>query len=95
MPVPAAPPCAPTGPGTPSAHTLTQRLAACGLSVHASRRRDEHELIIFNATDAWSCLTLPTIGHACWHYEPSIGPATSPAGRRHHRPHPRRTACGR
>jgi hypothetical protein len=60
-------------------HTLTERLAACGFSVQASRWRDRHELIISNVPGARSCLTLTGNGCACWHYEPATGPATSAA----------------
>ena len=79
-----APPAAPSldaasGSGTEPAQILTRRLAAAGFSVHGTRWRDRHELIIGNVTAARSCLTMTGSGRAQWHYEPATGPGTDPA----------------
>ena len=66
-------------PGTGPAQVIIRRLAASGLGAHASRWRDQCELIILNAPGARSCLTLTGTGHARWHYEPATGAATSAA----------------
>ena len=56
---------------------LTRRLAACGLGVHISRRRDRDELVIVNLAAARSCLTLTGSGQARWHYEPPADTASA------------------
>ena len=62
-------------PGQP----LARRLAAAGLGVEISRRRDTCELTIAGAASGKSLLALGTSGQARWYYEPAAGPLTSPA----------------
>jgi hypothetical protein len=58
---------------------LVRRLAAAGLSVEVSHRRDTFELTILGVTTGKSLLALGTSGDARWYYEPAAGPLTSPA----------------
>jgi hypothetical protein len=60
------------------AQPLARRLAAAGLGVEISRRRDTCELTIMGAASGKSLLTLGTSGQARWYYEPAAGPLTSP-----------------
>jgi hypothetical protein len=60
------------------AQPLARRLAAAGLGVEISRRRDTCELTIVGAASGKSLLTLGTSGQARWYYEPATGPLTSP-----------------
>jgi len=72
-------PYAASGSGTEPVQMLTRRLAAAGFGVHGTRSRDQHELILLNATAARSCLTVTDSGRARWHYEPLTGPVTNAA----------------
>ena len=58
---------------------LSRRLAAAGMGVEISRRRDTCELTILDAASGKSFLSLEAGGQARWYYEPATGPATSPA----------------
>jgi hypothetical protein len=58
---------------------LSRQLAAAGLAVQISRKRDTCELTITGATTGKSLLTLDPSGHARWYYEPATGPSTNPA----------------
>jgi hypothetical protein len=60
-------------------HALARRLAAAGMGVQASRRRDTCELAIAGSVSGKSLLALDTGGQARWYYEPATGPLTSPA----------------
>jgi hypothetical protein len=66
-------------PADPPARALARQLAAAGLGVEVSRRRDICELTIAGAATGKSLLALDTRGQARWYYEPATGPATSPA----------------
>jgi hypothetical protein len=57
---------------------LTRRLAAAGFGVEYSPRPDGCELTITGTPAGKSCLSVTAHGPACWHYEPTAGPATSP-----------------
>ena len=61
------------------AQPLARRLAAAGLGVEISRRRDTCQLTIAGAASGKSLLALGTGGRARWYYEPAAGPLTSPA----------------
>jgi hypothetical protein len=61
------------------AQPLARRLAAAGLGVEISRRRDICELTIAGAASGKSLLVLGSSGQARWYYEPAAGPLTSPA----------------
>jgi hypothetical protein len=61
------------------AHALARRLAAAGLGVQVSRRRDTCELAIVGAAAGKSFVALDSGGQARWYYEPAAGPLTSPA----------------
>jgi hypothetical protein len=58
---------------------LARRLAATGLGVQVSRRRDTCELTILGTVSGKSLVALDTSGQARWYYEPDAGPTTSPA----------------
>jgi hypothetical protein len=58
---------------------LARRLAANGLAVQCSRRRDTWQLIILGVASGKSHLTVSADGHAHWYYEPAAGPSTSAA----------------
>jgi hypothetical protein len=58
---------------------LSRRLAAAGMGVEVSRRRDTRELTILDAASGTSFLAMETSGQARWYYERATGPATSPA----------------
>jgi hypothetical protein len=58
---------------------LSRRLAAAGMGVQVSPRRDTCELTILDAASGKCFLALETSGQARWYYEPTTGPATSPA----------------
>src|ERR1700761_5898836 len=85
-------------PAQPLAQPLARRLAAAGLGVEISLRRDTCELTIAGAASGKSLLALATSGQARWYYEPTTGPLTSPAtlttiiayllGEPHHTPSP-------
>ncbi len=66
-------------PADAPARTLARQLAAAGLGVEVSRRRDICELTIAGAATGKSFVALDTGGQARWYYEPAAGPATSPA----------------
>ena len=76
-PTPHQPTFSPASDGPP-AQPLARRLAAAGLGVEISRRRDTCELTIVGAASGKSLLTLGTSGQARWYYEPAAGPLTSP-----------------
>jgi hypothetical protein len=77
-PTPHQPTFSPASDGPP-AQPLARRLAAAGLGVEISRRRDTCELTIVGAASGKSLLTLGTRGQARWYYEPATGPLTSQA----------------
>jgi hypothetical protein len=58
---------------------LSRRLAAAGLGVEISRRRDTCELTIVGAASGKSFVTLDAGGQARWYYEPATGTGTNPA----------------
>jgi hypothetical protein len=60
------------------AQALARRLAAAGLGVLVSRRRDTCELAIVGAAGGKSFVALDSGGQARWYYEPAAGPSTSP-----------------
>ena len=64
--------------GTP-APALARRLAAAGLGVEVSHRRDTSELTILGVEGGKSLVALCVSGQARWYYEPAAGPASSPA----------------
>src|ERR1700749_99299 len=66
-------------PGGVPVQALARRLAAAGLRVQVSRRRDSCELTLIGVTAGKSFLTLDTGGQARWYYEPAAGPLTCPA----------------
>ena len=66
-------------PGDVPVQVLARRLAAAGMSVQVSRRRDTCELTILGAASGKSFVELGTGGQARWYYEPAAGPAASPA----------------
>ena len=66
-------------PADAAARALARQLAAAGLTVEVSRRRDTCELTILDVANGKSFLALDTGGQARWYYEPATGPATSPA----------------
>src|ERR1700761_3287507 len=61
------------------ARLLARRLAAAGLGVEVSCRRDSCELTIVGAASGKSLLALSAGGQARWYYEPAAGPLTSTA----------------
>jgi hypothetical protein len=58
---------------------MSRRLAAAGMGVEVSRRRDSCEFTILDAASGKSFLAIEASGQARWYYEPATGPATSPA----------------
>jgi hypothetical protein len=64
--------------GTP-AQTLARRLAAVGLGVEVSRRRDTCQFTILGVSCGKSFVTLENSGQARWYYEPAPGPSSTPA----------------
>jgi hypothetical protein len=58
---------------------LARRLAAAGLGVQLSRRRDTCELTILGMPAGKSLVALDTRGQARWYYEPAPGPSAAPA----------------
>jgi hypothetical protein len=66
-------------PADAAARALARQLAAAGLKVEVSHRRDTCDLTIAGAATGKSLLALDTGGQARWYYEPATGPATSPA----------------
>jgi hypothetical protein len=66
-------------PADAPARTLARQLAAAGLGVEVSRRRDTCELTIVGVTGGKSFVALSSSGRARWYYEPADGPGTSPA----------------
>jgi hypothetical protein len=77
-PTPQQPTFPPASEDGMPAQPLARRLAAAGLGVEISRRRDTCELTIVGAANGKSLLTLATSGQAPWYYEPATGPLTSP-----------------
>jgi hypothetical protein len=65
-------------PGYLPAQTLTRQLAAAGLGVQYSARRDECHLTILGLTTGMSMLALTASGHARWLFEPATGSSTRP-----------------
>src|ERR1700729_3224431 len=66
-------------PGDSTTLVLARQLAAAGLGVDISRRRDTCQLTITGVQGGKSFLALDPSGRARWYYEPATGPATSPA----------------
>jgi hypothetical protein len=64
--------------GTP-VQALARPLAAAGLAVEVSARRDSCQLVILGVTAGKSFVALEAGGQARWYYEPAAGPLTSPA----------------
>ncbi len=77
-PTPPQPTFSPASQNGMPAQSLARRLAAAGLGVEISRRRDTCELTIAGAASGKSLLALGTGGQARWYYEPAAGPSTSP-----------------
>jgi hypothetical protein len=61
------------------ARVLARRLAAAGLGVQYSARRDECQLTLLGVSSGKSFLALSASGQACWLYEPAAWLANSPA----------------
>jgi hypothetical protein len=66
-------------PADAAARVLARRLAAAGLGMQVSRRRDTCELTIVGAVTGKSFMALDSGGQARWYYEPATGPGASPA----------------
>jgi hypothetical protein len=58
---------------------LSRRLAAAGMGVQVTRRRDACELAITGTPGGKSLVALEASGQARWYYEPATGASTSPA----------------
>jgi hypothetical protein len=58
---------------------LARRLAAAGMGVEVSRRRDTCQLTIVGAASGKPFVALSASGQARWYYEPATGPCTNPA----------------
>jgi hypothetical protein len=66
-------------PGCLPAWVLARRLAAAGLGVRYSARRDECQLTILGVATGKAFLALGASGQARWLYEPAAGLADDPA----------------
>jgi hypothetical protein len=77
-PTPRQPTVPPASEDGMPAQPLARRLAAAGLGVEISPRRDTCELTIMGAVIGKSLLALCPSGQARWYYEPAAGPLTSP-----------------
>ncbi len=66
-------------PAEAPARTLARQLAAAGLGVEVSRRRDICELTILGVAGGKSLVALDTSGRARWYCEPAAGPGPNPA----------------
>lgn len=63
----------------PPVRMLARRLAAAGLGVQVTPRRDTCELAICGTGPGKSLVALGTGGQARWYYEPPAGPSAGPA----------------
>ena len=61
------------------ARMLARRLAAAGMGVQVTRRRDTCELTILGAASGKSFVAVGAGGQARWYYEPAAGPSAGPA----------------